>query len=289
MKQILKQIIPWSLQQRLRRRQHFLSPERRILPDSTAFKTQVNQIKESEKEPILFAGRMKSGNTWLRFLIYNYFNVLENNASETLTYHELNKFQHDELGDEKPLKGSPNRFPYLIRTHMGYCAEMELFKKGIYVYRNPFDTLVSAFHFDKKHAERNTHFGNDMDAYVLYNLILWEVHVFEYRQQKRFLTVSYEALQKNPEKELQRIIEYLGYAYAPKAGYQSVQLSSFTNIKQMGKNVGQEYGNGGAAFKGEFTRKGKVGAYRDELKPETIERATHFLHKYGVGAVDYLL
>lgn len=288
MKQILKQLIPWSLQQRLRRRQHFLSPERRILADSEEFKAQIKEIEKIAQEPILFAGRMKSGNTWLRFLIYNYFNICNSDASETLTYHQLNQLQHDELGDAKPIKGSSGSFPYLLRTHMGYCAEMKLFKKGIYVYRNPLDTLVSAFHFDKKHTERNTNFGEDIDAYVLYNMILWEVHVFEYRQQQRFHAVSYEALQQNPEKELQHIIEYLGYTYHSESGKKSVDLSSFTNIKQMGKNVGQEYGNGGAAFKGEFTRKGKVGAYRDELKPETIDKATHFLHKYGVGTVDYL-
>jgi hypothetical protein len=255
---------------------------------SAHFQNQLKAILAQDTPPILFAGRLKSGNTWLRFLIYNYYNLLYNKADKTLTYHELNAIQHDEIGDPKPIKGPKAGFPYIVRTHMSYTPHFKGIDKGIYIYRNPLDTLVSAYHFHKNH-QNPVDFLNDLNAYVLHNLVLWEVHVYEYRKSKQFISVSYEALQADAEKELARIINYLGDTYVPEIGVKSVALSSFNNIRKMGRNVGQAYGNGGKDFKGEFTRKGKVGGYMDELKPETIQQAESFLKKHGLGSVDYFV
>ena len=53
-----------------------------------------DNIKESK---ILLFGHPKSGNTWLRFVLYNYRNLLLHpNCIETITYDRLNKLQNNE-------------------------------------------------------------------------------------------------------------------------------------------------------------------------------------------------
>ena len=247
----------------------------------------MEHLKKSPFQPILFAGYIKSGNTWLRFLIYNYFNILQNNAHFTLTYSELNSIQHDALGDPLDFSGSKSGFPYIVRTHRHYSKILKSFEKCIYIYRNPLDTLVSAYHFKTQRerseldANNNTSRLSDIDGFVLYNLVFWELHIRSYLARKNTLITTYEDLQQNPLFELKRVIHYMGYDFDEAAGKRSVCLSDFENIKKMGREKNQQYGNGGVQFKGEFTRRGIVGGYTDELKPSTIQKSLPILKKYG--------
>ena len=93
---------------------------------------QLRFIRPFQNESTLFAGFIKSGNTWLRFLIYNYFNILNNNTEETLSYSELNQIQSNALGDPVPFcKPQPN-LPYITRTHRHYSKALAVFNRGIY-------------------------------------------------------------------------------------------------------------------------------------------------------------
>ena len=50
---------------------------------------------------ILLFGYPKSGNTWLRFLLFNYLNLLLNKTqTKTLTYEELNSIQNNIMDRE---------------------------------------------------------------------------------------------------------------------------------------------------------------------------------------------
>lgn len=248
--------------------------------------SQLADMAKFGESPTLVAGYIKSGNTWLRFLIHNYFNFLNNTATETLTYNELNAIQHDALGDPAPFKGPREGFPYIIRTHHHYSNHFKIFDRCIYIYRNPLDTLVSAFHFHKN--RKNPDFGNpakahllsNIDSFVLHNLNLWELHVDSYLNENRHHITTYERLNNQPIAELRSIINYLGYPFDEKAAKASVEMSSFKTIQKMGRESKQKYGNGGVLYEGEFARKGMVGGYKEELTKSTINRASKLLKKY---------
>ena len=73
-------------------------------------------FKFPEKK-ILMYGYPKSGNTWLRFLIYNYFSLLKNNSlNNTITYDTLNRLQNNVL-DRGNTFIPDSDFPLLYRTH----------------------------------------------------------------------------------------------------------------------------------------------------------------------------
>lgn len=241
----------------------------------------LTKIEAFDEVPALFAGYVKSGNTWLRFLIFNYFNIKANNATKTLTYRELNKIQHESLGDPIEPIGPQQHFPYLARTHRHYSSVFARFDKGIFIYRNPLDTLVSEYHFNSNQTEEKYKVTQNLDEFVKSRLIKWELHTKSYLRQKRFLHLRYEDLQSNPLNELQRVIEYLGYPFETEVGEKSIELSKFDNIKKMGRENAQQYGNAGPKFKGEFARKGETGGFYQELKGETIESASRYMKKFG--------
>ena len=106
-------------------------------------------LENKNNSKILLFGYPKSGNTWLRFLLFNYRNLLLTpNETKTLTYDELNDLQKNEMESGTtflPKEG----FPIFYRTHVLYKSSYTLFTKKIFIHRNPLDTLISAYYFYK--------------------------------------------------------------------------------------------------------------------------------------------
>ena len=108
-----------------------------------------NFLKQQETSKILLFGYPKSGNTWLRFLIYNYrFLLLNPDIKKTITYDTLNDLQNNVMDRGTtflPKKG----YPLIYRTHSIFSNSYNLFDKKIFIHRNPLDTLISSYYFYK--------------------------------------------------------------------------------------------------------------------------------------------
>ena len=230
---------------------------------------------------VLFFGYPKSGNTWTRFLIYNYRNLLLNpNEKQTLSYERLNVLQNNIM--EKGTTFLPEKgFPFIYRTHKIYKKTFDLFEKKIFIHRNPLDTLVSAYYYSKN---RDVPFWDDpinvrkklfdIDFFVKYKIDSW-INFYNYSHQNADIVLNYSDMKNNCEKELFKLIQFLGWELDNRLIMKSVDLSSFDNIRNMGIVTGQSHGmaKGGigyGSFKGEFTRSGEESQFFNELHEETI-------------------
>jgi len=249
----------------------------------------IDEIVNQNSENILFAGYPKSGNTWLRFMIYHYFHLKNGGNEDVLTYEDLKSLQSDSIenGISPPLvKG----YPPIVRTHLSYFNEFDqAFCKTIYVHRNPLDTLVSAFHFFvlNRNAITKKSPSNSIDNYVKYNYTHWIRH-FEsyYNCDQNICLTSFENLKKDPVKEFSEVLLFLGEKIDRNFLQKSVELSDFSSINKMTIDSGQTYGSGQKGIqKGIFTRKGKVGSFRSELKDSTIEYVKKELAKSDLNSL----
>ena len=230
---------------------------------------------------VLFFGYPKSGNTWTRFLIYNYRNLLLNpDEKQTLSYERLNVLQNNIM--EKGTTFLPEKgFPFIYRTHKIYKKTFDLFEKKIFIHRNPLDTLVSAYYYSKN---RDVPFWDDpinvrkklfdIDFFVKYKIDSW-INFYNYSHQHADIVLNYSDMKNNCEKELFKLIQFLGWELDNRLIMKSVDLSSFNNIRNMGIVTGQSHGmaKGGigyGSFKGEFTRSGEESQFFNELHEETI-------------------
>lgn len=209
-----------------------------------------------------------------------------------LTYSELNELQKNDLGNSTVFDPKDG-FPMLFRTHWPKSEIYESFDKIINIHRNPLDTLVSAYHFYKNRKipfnahpfwVRNKLF--DINEYVKYVYPKWKAHQ-EGLQEVATVQVSYEELQSNTEETLKRLAEEMNWEFTEENYKKAIELSSFGSIKKMGRESGELGGMGAKNdFKGEFTRKGMVGAFFNELEDETIEMIVNdfpdFNEVYGI-------
>ena len=247
----------------------------------------IDDIAKRNSESVLFAGYPKSGNTWLRFLIYHYYHLKNGGNEEVLTYEELNALQNDSIieGISPLVKG----YPPIVRTHQIYFAEFDsAFSKIIYVHRNPLDCLVSGYHFfvvNRNHITKNSP-SNSIDNYVRYNYIRWHRNFDSYYKcNQNILFISFEKLKRDPIKELTDVLLFLGEDIDTYFLQKSVELSDFTSIRKMTIDSGQTYGSGPKWIKGIFTRKGEVGSFRNELKETTIKYIKKELSKSNLKSL----
>ena len=234
-------------------------------------------LKDKEDSILLF-GYPKSGNTWIRFLIYNYLNLQNNlDLKSTISFDELNS-QQNNIMDRGTVSLPKNGFPLFYRTHKIYNRPYTLFNKKIFIHRNPLDTLISAYYFYKN---RDIPFSDDpknlrdklmdIDFYVSYKIDFW-IKYFRVSVENSDIVINYSDLKNDAEKELIKTVKFLGWNLNNNLIKKSVEFSSFDKVKKMGQEKNQKYGNGpkNGRFKGEFTRSGVEGHFNSELKKETI-------------------
>lgn len=230
------------------------------------------------EKKILLYGYPKSGNTWLRFLIINYYNLLiDDKEKNIITFDKLNQIQSNILDRGTtimPVRG----FPFIYRTHKKYIKSYLLFDKKIFIHRNPLDTLISSYYFyrnrnipfsDEKKEIRNKML--DINFYVKIKIDEW-IEFYYTSIKYADIVINYSDLKNHPEIELTRIINFLNGEYNRDFIVKSIHSSSFENINLMASKYSQEYGNGpkDGSFYGKFTRSGVEGQFNNELSTETI-------------------
>jgi len=255
---------------------------------------------------ILLCGMEKSGNTWTRFVIYNYFNILLNDIGRTLTFDELSQIAPHSLYLKKSInlfEKNPTRydfvgtiapfevgFPIIYNTHEPYHKNLGLFNQIIYVYRQPLDTMVSNYYFwlNRKipfkawPVEHRSRMEN-INFFVLSSLPFW-IKFQQVIVQPGSIKVSYDKARQNPHKIFGKLLQSLGVQLDFDVLGKSIAYSSFENINQMAKETNQTYGVANPKdFTGTFLRSGRTGQYMNELSPETIRQSLKMLRDAGIS------
>ncbi|MCJ8329188.1 MAG: sulfotransferase domain-containing protein [Lentisphaeria bacterium] len=238
---------------------------------------------------ILLSGYYKSGNTWCRFLIYNYFNCLLHGAEKTLTFTELAKLQPHML-DKDYDKDFSTGYPIFYRTHNAYTPVFDIFSTVIYIYRNPMDTLISAYHYfkdrqipfyDFPEAERQK--LEEIDYFIISQFRAWIFH-YILTQSKAHILINYDSAQIDPYPVFEKLLQRISGSVNEGALEKAIDLSSFDNVKKMSIENNQQNGMAPKAeFKGQFLRSGKSGQYNDVLKEETVATIKQLLIQNNIA------
>ena len=142
--------------------------------------------------------------------------------------------------------------------------------------RDPRDTIVSSYYQVTTRAFRPLPF-NSIDEYVLdpvygINRIIQFYRIWD-RNAKHttFAFERYESLRANTEHVLRRIISFLGVPEAENMRLDDIieacSFDRFRKLEQSGREDMRQFGGTSMSMK---ARKGSIGGYREELRPETV-------------------
>jgi len=259
---------------------------------------------------VLICAIQKTGSTWIRFVMFNYFNILNNGATETLTFDELKKI-HDVRRKKGFRKGHPHvnkevhttlyedGFPQIIHTHIGYNGTafvknfpkaiynkyFNQFDKIIYGFRNPYDTMISyhQFIFNRNripYRKINMNLKQRLEDFTTYYLGRFIKHVKE-TMHRADIVLNYDKLRKDPS-GFAEAIKLVDGTIDMNVFSKAVEISTFDNIKKMSIEVDQPYGVGGPLYKGFFCRDGRSGQYKEVMSKELIEYITNECKKVNL-------
>lgn len=248
-------------------------------------------------QDLALASYPKSGNTWLRFIV---FCLLHRRAPK-------DSFEIDRLIDSDVAKLGEGR-GVIKKTHYGRDAlapRLGPDSRVIYVYRHPLDVMQSALHYatltgelpaPTSQADRDAwvaryiaHGGNPLWHGSPYFTGGWGENVDGWLSGGpwRLLVLKYEDLIDNPRREVAKVAEFLGVDVSGGLVEACVAATSFTELKAFeereidratatGKTEGRftdRTRRSALATGARFFRTGRAGSYADVFTPEEIDAA----------------
>jgi hypothetical protein len=237
----------------------------------------------------MFASFERSGNTWLRFVL---FEILTNDKAEFLNVNQL----LPELGThEKATHVLPNDGRF-IKTHHSYRPE---YKRAVYLMRDLRDVMLSNWARDKEMGfSQYFDNGQGMDGYIesflqgkVTRFGSWQSHVESWvncplAKNGNLLVVRYEDLRKDTEPGLLEMLNFLGIERNRDQVRKAIENNSLRAMREKeekAKNSGATLGKGTLLRKhnldredGRFVRSGSVGGWREKLSQEQNEMVTRY-------------
>ena len=240
----------------------------------------------------------KSGNTWVRFLLYS---VMYGQPKNSLDVAKKIPDIHRAIPFDTPIDGR-----MMCKSHFTYSEKhpkSDQTKRAILIIRDPRDVLFSALNYrrlagltkdqmsDSVYAKRFIMHGGDPDFQAA-GFGSWESHIRSWQDQTRFpvLTVRYEQLKADTLIALKSFGEFLGEVFDDQAIERAVKASSFDSMRAMEIREKHQHAKKSSASKQPgslfigtdrarqsktfFMNSGKTGQSLGSISPE-IEKAFH--------------
>ncbi|NXM53892.1 ST1D1 Sulfotransferase, partial [Illadopsis cleaveri] len=258
------------------------------------------QVKAFQARPddLLISTYPKSGTTWLSEImdmIYQDGNVEKCRRDaiyNRVPFLEM-KVSKGPSGVEQ-LENTPS--PRLVKTHLPVqllpTSFWEKDCKIIYMARNPKDVVISYYYFHqmaKLHPDPGTKaefLENFMAGKVAYGS--WYDHVrgwWEKKQEKKILYLFYEDMKKDPRREVQKILQFLGKELAEGTVERILHHTSFQEMK---KNPAANYETMLPIFMDHslspFLRKGISGDWKNHFTVAQNERFDQHYQEHMAGS-----
>lgn len=227
----------------------------------------------------------RSGSTWLRFMLLE---ILAGKASGFSNTNEMipDVGKHRTAAPVLPAGGR------LIKTHELFRTE---YKKAIYLVRDPRDVALSEFAYQKALGLA----GSDFNIYLQHFLRgevnpfgSWSHHAISWMDaadsgRSEVLLICFEELKRNSERELSRIVEFLGVPVQAEKIREAVANNSMDRMRQKEKADPQR-----ASAKGKFIRSGSAGGWSEVFtgdQSQLVQQyAGNILARLGYPAVELL-
>lgn len=267
------------------------------LPTNTRIKIRSltpNEIKRwyaHRQTDVYLISYPKCGRTWLRLMIGKAISTHYSlPADEEIIFLRWSKKVHPEvphitvIHEDRPMLKTADE---LETTKTRYAH-----KQIILLVRDPRDVIISSYFEMKKRTQifgdnpyekHSALFNGSLEDFINkerggFSTILRYYNIWAENRQipKGFLLIRYEDLRADPQKELRRVIDFLGLSMiTDETLSQSIDYASFDNMRKMEREGQFSSGilNPASPTDQESykTRKGKIGGYVDYLSESDIE------------------
>ena len=223
----------------------------------------------------------KSGRTWLRYVLGNYFASGSGNSA-VLNLH--NMFGFIPNFDLDPARGIPasisrlsaGKVPIVLVSHEVNWLLLPKRLPIIFMVRDPRDVLVSAYFHATRHKSS---FSGSLDSFIgdrrqgMPRMISYLNRWSRKLQGRPCHVVSYERMSADPMREVSAVLDFIGCEVDYRRLMAAIEAGQFEKMREMEVAeglLGHQYDrNDRESLR---MRKGLVGGYRDYLASDQISR-----------------
>jgi len=251
-----------------------------VFPPYVTSKRIENSLKVSTRPTdVCYCSFPKSGSTWLANILYLILHDGEPAKDATLRsqLHWMESaWSYPRSLEEVDALPSPRIF----KSHMPYSKALgggpqRSPARFIYIARNPKDVCVSYYFFERGKAwsgEYNGPWEHWLNLFMEGKVQRgsWFDHVLSWwahRDEDNLLFLTYEELKKDFDKELRKIILFLGYDLSDQVIEKIKEASSFERMKVADFSSHQQIGDLESFF-----RKGEIGSWQEMFTREQNEK-----------------
>lgn len=211
----------------------------------------------------------KSGNSWVSYLIVNTI-IKYLNLNLNVNFFNMHFFIPD-IHISRDI--DPNlSFPPFRRIIKSHAAFNPFYRYVFLLLRNPIDTMISNYYYRinlDQYAGTISSFIRDKR----YGIKKWAAHTESWLEKcypaQSIHLFYYEHFIKDPEDELKRLFNLMGFNPSNNIIKGSIEISRFDNMRIIEKET-QNY-SVTKYDKFSFVRKGKTGQWKKELKQEDVD------------------
>ena len=180
--------------------------------------------------------------------------------------------------------------PRLVVSHLPFCLlPDDLFDKSkvIICLRNPKDTVVSKFHFEKMvkpfeyAGDFETYFETFMEGLVLYGSYFeYLKEAWKKRHHPNVCILFFEEMKKDMASNLRKVAAFLGKSFTDEQIEKSVEFLSFKKMKERGGHIGMQALIQKEGSSGNIMRKGEAGDWKNYFTDEMKKRMDEAIEKH---------
>ena len=219
----------------------------------------------------------KSGRTWLRFILANYFDLVFDLGLAIDLHSMFRVIPNDQLDDARGRRafGYQRRpeVPFLFASHAPYRRSLFAGKRLVFMLREPKDLMVSAYF----HQARHGGWPGGIKAFLrdpgagLADYLRYSNRWAERLDAHPHLAVSYERLAGDTAGVVRAVLELFELRVDPAALGEAIERSRFERMRaiEAAKGLPGDRPERGQAEE-RRVRKGKIGGFRDYLDADDV-------------------
>ena len=226
-------------------------------------------------DDVLLASFPRTGSTWVRLFLCNLISLSEWNGREVnraILNATMPRLGHDNLF----LSWPHATIPRVIRVHREYSRALGR-PRSIGIVRDPRDVIVSFYHFTRDRRRLHDETFSEFIRDPSFGLEKWCRHYVSWRDHWK-LALKYEEMLQHPERELSRVLDFLGVTCTEGVQREAIGRANFHKSRES-----EKLASPAREADALFFRHGSSGQWRVYFSDEDLSYYREVTDKYGAG------